>query len=96
MIETRFGVLLISFLLGLVGGGSFFLLLQLHPTWDKQASKNFQKMNKTSKIFFILVYSAIGGVCALIGQYYHTEPVLVQSMLIGFNWPTVPRFVRMS
>lgn len=94
MIETRFGVLLISFLLGLLGGGSYFIILKLHPTWDKEASKNFQKMSK--KIFFALAYSAIGGLFALVAQYYYTEPVLVQSLLIGFNWPTIPRFAKIN
>ena len=94
MIETRFSVLLCSFLLGLLGGVSYFIILKLHPKWDKEASKNFRKMSK--KIFFILVYSAIGGLFALIGQYYYTEPLLFQSVLIGFNWPLVTRFAKIS
>ncbi len=97
MIEAKTVILVAAFALGCLGGIGYFIMLKLHPSWDKEASRNVQNMGKTTtKVLFVLLYSGIGGVFAIVGQYYYTEPVFLQAILIGFNWPMIPRIAKIS
>jgi hypothetical protein len=94
LIQASYVVLLFSFLLGFLGTCSFFLLLNLHKSLNKEAYNHFKKMNQ--KALFVLGCSLVGGVFAMIFQFSYSEPILIQSILIGFNWLSTPLFAKIS
>jgi hypothetical protein len=94
VIKASFVVLLFSFLLGFVGSCSFFLLLNLHKSWNKEAYGHFKKMNR--KALFVLACSLVGGVFAMVFQWNYSEPILIQSILVGFNWLSTPLIAKIS
>ena len=94
MIKASFVVLVFSFLLGSVGSCSYFLLLNLHKSWNEEAYDHFKKMNR--KALFVFACSFVGGVFAMMFQCIYSEPILAQSVLIGFNWLSGPLISKIS
>lgn len=94
MIEASFVALLFSFLLGFTGSCSFFLLLSLHKSWNEEAYDHFNKMKR--KELFVLACALVGGVFAMVFQLNYSEPIIVQSILVGFNWLSTPLFAKIG